>query len=110
HIIDFGNGEKSAFVVNVREYPGRQPEEPDTERVIRGTRDGFTENVVINTALTRRRIRDARLRNEMLKVGERSKTDVCLSYIQDIADDEMVELTKEKSQSIEIDGITMHDK
>src|SRR5699024_2707149 len=106
----FVDGEKYAFVVDVREYPGRQPEEPDTERVIRGARDGFTENVVINTALTRRRIRDARLRNEMLKVGERSTTDVCLSYIQDIADDEMVELTKEKIRSIEIDGITMADK
>ncbi|HLR41125.1 MAG TPA: spore germination protein [Virgibacillus sp.] len=109
-IVVFVDGEKYAFVVDVREYPGRQPEEPDTERVIRGARDGFTENVVINTALTRRRIRDARLRNEMLKVGERSKTDVCLSYIKDIADDEMVELTKEKIRSIEIDGITMADK
>src|SRR5690625_192589 len=109
-IIVFVDGEKSAFVVDVREYPGRQPEEPDTERVIRGARDGFTENVVINTALTRRRIRDERLRNEMLKVGERSKTDVCLSYIKDIADDEMVNLTKEKIRSIEIDGITMAEK
>jgi len=109
-IVVFVDGEKYAFVVDVREYPGRQPEEPDTERVIRGARDGFTENVVINTALTRRRIRDARLRNEMLKVGERSKTDVCLSYIKDIADDEMVELTKKKIRSIEIDGITMADK
>jgi len=109
-IIVFVDGEKSAFVVDVREYPGRQPEEPDTERVIRGARDGFTENIVINTALTRRRIRDERLRNEMLKVGERSKTDVCLSYIKDIADDEMVELTKEKIRSIEVDGITMADK
>lgn len=109
-IIVFVDGEKNAFVVDVREYPGRQPEEPDTERVIRGARDGFTENVVINTALTRRRIRDERLRNEMLKVGERSKTDVCLSYIKDIADDEMVNLTKEKIRSIEIDGITMAEK
>src|SRR5690625_3956532 len=38
-IIVFVDGEKSAFVVDVREYPGRQPEEPDTERVIRGARD-----------------------------------------------------------------------
>lgn len=109
-IVVYIDGEKIAFVVDVRDYPGRQPEEPDTERVIRGARDGFTENVVINTALTRRRVRDERLRNEMLKVGERSKTDVCLSYIKDIADDEMIELTKEKIRSIEIDGVTMADK
>src|SRR5699024_9441654 len=75
----------------------------------RGARDRFTENVVINTALTRRRIRDARMRNEMLKVGERSKTDVCISYVQDVADDEMVEHTREKIRSIEDDGITIAD-
>ncbi|WP_029266640.1 spore germination protein [Virgibacillus alimentarius] len=109
-IIVFVDGEKKAFIVDVRDYPGRQPEEPDTERVIRGSRDGFTENVIINTALTRRRIRDARLRHEMLSVGERSKTDVCLCYIKDIANDEMIELTKDKIRSIEIDGITMADK
>src|SRR5690625_3820100 len=109
-IVVFVDGEKYAFVVDVREYPGRQPEEPDTERVIRGARDGFTENVVINTALTRRRIRDARLRQEMLKVGERSKSDVCVSYIKDIANDHLVQSIKQKIETIEIDGITMTDK
>lgn len=106
----FIDGEKTAFVVDARHYPGRSPEEPDTERVIRGSRDGFTENIVENTALTRRRIRDARLRNEMLKVGERSKTDVCMCYIKDITDNDIVNLTREKINEIEIDGITMADK
>src|SRR5699024_7002110 len=76
-IVLFIDDEKSGFIIDVRSYPGRTPEEPDTERVIRGARDGFTENIVENTALTRRRIRDVRLRHEMLRVGERSKTDVC---------------------------------
>ncbi len=109
-IIVFIDGEKEAFIVDVREYPGRQPEEPDTERVIRGSRDGFTESVVFNTALTRRRIRDERLRHEMLSVGERSKTDVCLCYIQDIANDELIDGIKERIRAIEVDAITMADK
>ena len=109
-IVIFINGEKHAFVVDVRNYPGRQPEEPDTERVVRGARDGYTESVVVNNALTRKRIRDERLRNEMLKVGERSKTDVCVSYIQDVANDDLVNLVKEKIRAIEIDGLTMTDK
>ena len=71
-------GENTAFAVDVRSYPGRQPQEPDTEKVVRGSSDGFVENIIINTALTRRRIRDERLRFEMLKVGERSKTDVAI--------------------------------
>ncbi|MFD2045913.1 spore germination protein [Ornithinibacillus salinisoli] len=109
-IVVFIDGEKYAFVVDTRSYPGRTPEEPDTERVVRGSRDGFTENIVENTALTRRRIRDTRLRHEMLKVGERSKTDVCVSYIKDIADPGLVKLIKDKIDKIEIDGISMAEK
>lgn len=109
-IIVLIDGEKTGYIIDVREYPGRQPEEPDTERVIRGARDGFTENVIFNTALTRRRIRDERLRHEMLSVGERSKTDVCLCYIQDIADDGLIETIKERLKAIEVDAITMADK
>lgn len=63
----FINGEKFSLIVDVRYYPGRTPEEPDTERVIRGARDGYTENIIENTALTRRRLRDTRLRHE--KIG-----------------------------------------
>ncbi|MBR3120730.1 MAG: spore germination protein [Oceanobacillus sp.] len=106
----FIDGEQFAFIVDVRNYPGRSPEEPDTEKVIRGSRDGFTENIIENTALTRRRLRDERIRNEMLKVGERSKTDVCITYLQDIADDDLITLVKEKMDAIDIDGITMAEK
>ncbi|WP_096270508.1 spore germination protein [Paucisalibacillus globulus] len=109
-IVIFIDGEKFGYAVDVRSYPGRSPQEPDTERVIRGSRDGFTENIIENTSLTRRRIRDARLRNEMLKVGERSKSDVCVSYIKDIADEGLVELLKDKIRKINIDGNTMAEK
>ncbi|WP_156647169.1 spore germination protein [Lentibacillus sp. JNUCC-1] len=109
-IVVFIDGFTKGYVIDVRSYPGRTPEEPDTERVIRGSRDGYTENVVINTALTRRRIRDERLRNEMLKVGERSKTDVCVAYLQDVADKGLIDLVKSKINEIEIDGISMAEK
>ncbi|MEB1808740.1 MAG: spore germination protein [Bacillaceae bacterium] len=103
-------GEDEAFVVDVRSYPGRGPDEPDTERVVRGSRDGYTENIIQNTALTRRRIRDERLRNEIMQVGVRSKTDVCISYIEDVADPDLVKIIKKELESIEIDGLTMADK
>ncbi|HEY4552087.1 MAG TPA: spore germination protein [Bacillaceae bacterium] len=103
-------GSEAALVVDVRGYPGRQPEEPDTEKVVRGARDGFVENIVINTALTRRRIRDERLRFEIFKVGERSKTDVAIGYIEDIANPKLVDIIRNELQNISIDGITMADK
>ncbi|MED2972692.1 spore germination protein [Fictibacillus sp. B-59209] len=106
----FLEGEDQAFIVDVRSYPGRQPEEPDTEKVVRGSRDGYTENIIVNTALTRRRIRDERLRHEIMQVGKRSKTDICICYIDDIADPGLVKLVKKELQSIDIDGIPMADK
>src|SRR5699024_2415655 len=109
-IVIFVDGERNAFIVDVRHYPGRQPEEPDTERVIRGSRDGFTENVVESTGLIRRRIRDKRLRNEMLRIGRRSKTDICVCYINDVANDKYVNMVKDKIQNIDIDSLVMADK
>jgi stage V sporulation protein AF len=109
-IIVLADGYNKAFILDVRNYPGRSPEEPDTEQVIRGSRDGYTENIVENTALTRRRLRDARLRNKMMKVGERSKTDVCIMYIEDIASDGLVELVQQRIEEVEVDGLSMADK
>ncbi|WP_010650753.1 spore germination protein [Oceanobacillus massiliensis] len=106
----FIDGEQYAQIVDVRHYPGRTPQEPDTEKVIRGSRDGYTENIIENTALTRRRLRDERLRNVMTKVGERSKTDVCITYLQDIASDDLIDLIKKQIDAIEIDGIAMAEK
>lgn len=103
-------GSGQAFIVDVRNYPGRDPEEPDTEKVIRGSRDGYVENILFNTALTRRRIRDERLRFEILKVGERSKTEVALAYIKDITNPKLIEMVRAEICNIEIDGIPMADK
>lgn len=103
-------GEKEAFVVDVRAYPGRSPEEPDTERVVRGARDGYTENIIINTGLTRRRIRDERLRHEIMKVGVRSKTDICICYLEDVADPDLIKIIRKELEAINIDGLTMADK
>ncbi|MFD0770832.1 spore germination protein [Bacillus sp. CGMCC 1.60114] len=109
-IVIFVEGETEAFVIDVRSYPGRTPTEPDTEKVVRGARDGFVENIIVNTGLIRRRIRDPRLRHEMIRVGDRSKTDTCIAYIQDIANPDLVKIIKQELESIEIDGITMADK
>ncbi|WP_312476070.1 spore germination protein [Neobacillus sp.] len=103
-------GQNIALVVDVRSYPGRAPQEPDTEKVVRGARDGFVENIIINTGLTRRRIRDGRLRFEMLKVGRRSKTDVALGYLEDVADADLLNILRKELKAIDVDGIPMADK
>ena len=106
----FVDGVGIGLIVDVRSYPGRSPQEPDTEKVVRGSRDGFVENIILNTALTRRRIRDERLRFEMLHVGVRGKTDVALGYLQDVADQDLIEIVRKEIKNIVIDGIPMADK
>lgn len=103
-------GYPNAFIVDTRDYPGRQPEEPDTEKVVRGSRDGFVENIIMNTALIRRRIRDERLRTELVKVGERSKTDIAIIYLKDVTNPGLVKTIKKEIEQIKIDGLTMADK
>ncbi|MFZ5644113.1 MAG: spore germination protein [Bacillota bacterium] len=104
------DGQDKAIVIDARTYPARQPEEPDLEKVVRGSRDGFVETLVFNTALIRRRIRDPRLRVEAMQAGDRSKTDVVICYIKDIANPQMVANVKENIQKIRIDGLPMAEK
>ena len=103
-------GFQEVIIIDAREYPVRSPQEPDLEKVIRGSRDGFVETIVFNTALIRRRIRDPKLRMEMMNIGRRSKTDVCISYIEDIANENLVKMVKDRLEQIDIDGIPMAEK
>ncbi len=106
----FVDGQDQAIIVDTRTYPARQPQEPDIERVTRGSRDGFTETLVVNTALIRRRLRDPKLRMKLVQVGSRSKTDVCIAYIEDVTNLDMVKKIHEDIQAINIDGIPMAEK
>ncbi|MCE7794061.1 spore germination protein [Salipaludibacillus sp. CUR1] len=103
-------GCEEAILVDIREYPGRSPEEPDIERVVRGPRDGFVETLVFNTGLMRRRLRDRSLVMEFMQVGRRSKTDISIAYIDSVADPELIKRVKEKLEAIKIDGLTMAEK
>jgi stage V sporulation protein AF len=104
------DGVDKVILIDARTYPVRGPQEPDIERVVRGSRDGFVETLVFNTALTRRRIRDRTLRMEYLQVGRRSKTDIVVCYIEDIADPDYVATIKESITKIDTDGLPMAEK
>lgn len=103
-------GSNEAIIVDVRSYPARMPEESDVERVTRGSHDGFTETLVFNTILIRRRLRDPGLRMKLVKAGSRSKTDVCIAYIEDITNPKMVDYIEKEIKNIKIDGIPMAEK
>lgn len=106
----FVDGETEVIVLDTREYPIRGPEEPDTERLTRGSRDGFVETMMFNIALIRRRVRDPGLRVEAMKLGRRSKTDVAIMYINDIVNPQLLENVQDRLGRIDIDGLPMAEK
>ncbi|THF78472.1 spore germination protein [Cohnella fermenti] len=104
------DGESAALIIDAKQYPARTPDEPVLEKVVRGSKDGFTETLLTNVALIRRRLRDPHLRFEILKVGTRTQTDVAIGYVEDIADAKLVEALRDKIQAVNIDGIPLGDK
>lgn len=106
----FIEGEDAAIVMDTRSYSARSPEEPSLERVVRGARDGFTETLLSNVSLVRRRLRDPGLMFEVTQVGRRTKTDVCLAYIDDIADKTQVDALLERIKNLDLEGIPLADK
>ncbi|WP_273378109.1 spore germination protein [Symbiobacterium thermophilum] len=101
----FVDGMPFALVLPTDGPPGRQPDEPLTEPVVRGPKDGFTETLSDNLALIRRRIRDDRLRIERFTLGERSKTRVVITYLMGIAPPEMVQEVRNRIGRIQADAV-----
>ncbi|MGG2200572.1 spore germination protein [Paenibacillus validus] len=106
----FFEGENEAVLVDAKNFPVRSTEEPDLERVVRGSRDGFVETLLTNVTLVRRRLRDPRLKLEITQVGNRTQTDVCIGYIQDICDMDLVESVRDKIKSVNVDGLPLAEK
>ncbi|MBO4983038.1 MAG: spore germination protein [Clostridia bacterium] len=98
---------KGAVIVDARSYPARVTEEPGNDKVMRGARDGFVETLIFNTAMVRRRIRDPRLTVKYANVGEMSKTDIAIVYIDGKADPVYVKQLIEKINSIKTDALPM---
>ena len=101
------DGFSDAIMIDAREYPVRSVGEPEKEKVLRGSRDGFVETVVFNTALLRRRIRDPKFICEVVSIGTRSKTDVVLTYIDDIVDHKVLDRMKKRLENIDARSLTM---
>ncbi|MBR1443750.1 MAG: spore germination protein, partial [Firmicutes bacterium] len=78
------DGCSTAIILSTRGYASRGVTEADTEIAVQGSKESFSESLRTNTVLLRRRIRDTNLKLKHLKIGRRSKTDIVISYIDDI--------------------------
>ncbi len=100
-------GYGKGILIDARTYPTRGMEEPEDDRVLRGSRDGFVETLVFNTALIRRRIRDPHLHMEYTSVGDVSRTDLILCYMEDKVDQDMLKRIRDIISEIHVDALTM---
>lgn len=103
-------GYEKIILIDARTYPMRSIEEPTKDKVFRGSKDGFVETLVSNTALIRRRIRDTNLTFEIYTVGRISKTDVVVAYMSNKVDKKLLSNIKEKLNSIKVDSLSMNQE
>ena len=106
----FIDGYRACIVIDCRTYPVRSVEEPDKDKSLRGSRDGFVETLVYNTAMMRRRIRHPALIMEMMEVGDSSRTDVALCYMGDRVDKELLKNVRDKIRSVDTDDLRMNQQ
>lgn len=106
----FIDGYEACIAIDCRTYPARGVEEPDKDKSLRGSRDGFVETIVFNTALMRRRIRDPHLVMKMLEVGKSSRTDVAVCYMSDRVDKELLQNLLNRIQALDVDALQMNQQ
>lgn len=103
----FIEGYEQAIIIDARTYPTRSVGEPENDKVLRGAHDGFTETLIFNTALIRRRLRNPQLTVEYTNLGTLSHTDVVICYIADKVDTKALDSVKKKIGKIKLKNLTM---
>lgn len=98
------------YIIETRNYPNRSISESESEKSMKGSHDSFTESILTNTALIRRRINDENFRCELYTIGKKSKTDVSLNYLDNKVNKKLLFNIKKKLKKIEVDFLTLQDK
>lgn len=106
----FIDGYDKCITIDCRTYPSRGVSEPEKDKVMRGSRDGFVETLIFNTALIRRRIRDPKLTMEIMSTGESSHTDIAICYMENRVDKKLLEMIKERIKKLKVDALTMNQE
>lgn len=101
----FVDGINEAMIIDINNPPGRDVEEPQSETVLRGPREGFTESISSNITLLRKKIKSTNFKMEEFRVGKDTKTKVIIVYLSNIVDPKIVNEVKERINKIDIDSV-----
>lgn len=99
------DGSKEALIINAKKWEFRGVEDPKTESVVRGPREGFSEDLKVNTVLLRRKIKDPDLCLETLTIGDKSRTEVCIAYLKNVANAQLIDEIRLRLRRITTDAI-----
>ena len=103
-------GYDACIGLDCRSYPARGVDEPSKDKALRGSKDGFVETLVFNTALIRRRIRSPKLSMEILTAGKTSRTDIVLCYMEERVDYQLLREIRGRIHGITVDALTMNQE
>lgn len=104
-VILFVDGFDKAFKIPDKGYPAMTVQAPESEKVIRGSKEGFVDSVKVNTALVRKRLRTPKLKVKELKAGTRSQTNIDIVYMEDLVYPSLLKEVEDRIGRYEIDGI-----
>lgn len=103
-------GFTECVMLDMRTYPQRVTSEPEDDKVLRGSKDGFVETLIFNCALLRRRIRDTNFTTRAFTVGKESKTDVILCYMDNRVDKKLLDSLSKRIERLNIDSLSMNQQ
>lgn len=105
NIVVLFDGDDTGLILKLPGFETRPVEEPHTESVVRGPREGFVETLSVNLSMLRRKIKSPDLRLDRVQVGRVTKTDVCVAYIKGVVNPKIVVEVKKRLGRIDIDGV-----
>ncbi|WP_058304057.1 spore germination protein [Gorillibacterium timonense] len=98
-------GEAEVLIIGTAKPETRSVQEPESEKLVRGPREGFTEVLTTNLSMIRKRIKQPELKFQYREMGKRTRTRVCIAYIEDIVSDKILQEVNKRLDDIDIDGI-----
>ena len=101
-------GFEKAILIDSRTYPQRETAEPEKDKAIRGSKDGFVETLISNTALIRRRIRTPQFTIKAFNAGSLSRTDIAVCYLENKVDKKLLEDICNRIENIDTEDLTMN--
>ncbi len=100
----------TTYVMDTKNYPNRSIEEPETEKSVRGAKDGFNESILNNTGLIRRRIKSVELCFHKVTIGTKNPLDIAVAYLEDKVDQNILSELLTRIQNIQVSELIMSDR